>query len=186
MQIYLEEIDGALVVKYWGRELNGKIEELASDKSIPNSDFDETQIAGINREHARGFLGYPTISGHRSGKDWSTKFALGELTSDKNMAKAVFIDVTAKLKLEYRFELDEFGILSLGASLENQGTEYCLNEFSYWLPLPDRAVQTLDFAGRWSNERNPQRREIQIGRWIRDSREGKTGHNATIGEIALT
>jgi alpha-galactosidase len=186
MQIYLEEIDGALVVKYWGRELNGKIQELASDKSIPNSDFDETQISGINREHSRGFLGYPTISGHRFGKDWSTKFALDDLTSDKNKAKAVLIDATAKLKLEYRFELDEFGILLLCASLENQGTEYCLNEFAYWLPLPDRAVQTLDFAGRWSNERNPQRREIQIGRWIRDSREGKTGHNATIGEIALT
>lgn len=186
MQIYLEETAGAFVIKYWGRELNGKIEDLTSEKSIPNSDFDETQVAGMNREHSRGFLGYPTISGHRSGKDWSTKFALGELTSNKTKAKAIFVDATAKLKLEYLFELDQFGIFSLQASLENLGTDYCLNEFAYWLPLPDRAVQTLDFAGRWSNERNPQRREIQIGRWIRDSREGKTGHNATIGEIALT
>ncbi|MFM8329841.1 MAG: glycoside hydrolase family 36 N-terminal domain-containing protein, partial [Actinomycetales bacterium] len=66
------------------------------------------------------------------------------------------------------------------------GDDYCLNEFLYWLPLPDRANETLDFAGRWSNERNPQRRSIQVGRWVRDSREGKTGHNATIGEIAVT
>ncbi|NDA41881.1 MAG: hypothetical protein EBX85_04590 [Actinobacteria bacterium] len=54
------------------------------------------------------------------------------------------------------------------------------------MPIPNRADQTLDFVGRWSNERNPQRRDIGIGRWVRESLEGRSGHNFTIGEIALT
>ena len=185
-ELYLQEIAGALVVKYWGRKLNGNLAESQSNRSIPNSDFDQIQYPGINREHSRGWLGYPTISGHRSGKNWSTNFVLDDLTSTSNSSSAKFVDNAAKLKLSYKFQLDEFGILTIRASLENLGEDYCLNEFTYWLPLPDRANETLDFAGRWSNERNPQRRSIQIGRWVRDSREGKTGHNATIGQIALT
>lgn len=186
VEIYLQEVAGALVVKYWGRKLIGNLAELESDRTIPNSDFDQIQYPGINREHSRGWLGYPTISGHRSGRDWSTKFLLRELSSNETSASAKFVDDFTELELDYRFELDEFGILSISATLENLGDDYCLNEFLYWLPLPDRANETLDFAGRWSNERNPQRRSIQVGRWVRDSREGRTGHNATIGEIALT
>lgn len=185
-ELYLQEFAGALVVKYWGRKLTGNLAELQSSRTIPNSDFDQIQYPGINREHSRGWLGYPTIAGHRSGRDWSTNFQLNDLSSNEESASANFVDDVTKLKLNYKFALDEFGILSVSAALENFGEDYCLNEFIYWLPLPDQANETLDFAGRWSNERNPQRRSIQIGRWVRDSREGKTGHNATIGEIALT
>jgi alpha-galactosidase len=53
------------------------------------------------------------------------------------------------------------------------------------LPLPKEATQTLDFAGRWSNERNPQRKEIATGTWVRESREGRSGHNFSIADIAL-
>ena len=52
--------------------------------------------------------------------------------------------------------------------------------------MPREATQTLDFAGRWSNERQPQRRDIQIGTWVRESREGRSGHNFSIADIALT
>jgi alpha-galactosidase len=52
--------------------------------------------------------------------------------------------------------------------------------------LPKEATQTLDFAGRWSNERNPQRKEIATGTWVRESREGRSGHNFSIADIALT
>jgi alpha-galactosidase len=71
-------------------------------------------------------------------------------------------------------------------SLLNQGDDYALNELVYWLPLSDKARESLDFAGRWSNERNPQRKGIDVGRWVRESFEGRSGHNFTIGEIALT
>ena len=114
-ELYLQEIAGALIVKYWGRKLNGNLAEFQSNRSIPNSDFDQIQYPGINREHSRGWLGYPTISGHRSGKNWSTNFVLDDLTSTSNSSSAKFVDNAAKLKLNYEFTLDEFGILSIGA-----------------------------------------------------------------------
>lgn len=64
--------------------------------------------------------------------------------------------------------------------------DYILDEYIHWLPLPQEAQQSLDFAGRWSNERQPQRRDIAIGTWVRESREGRSGHNFSIADIALT
>lgn len=186
VDLLIEVVDGALVIRHWGKKISADVANFPTNQAIPNSDFDETQHPGFMREHSRGFLGYPTISGHRNGRDWSTRFTVKELKSDKSSAAVLLEDFELKLVLRVEFKLLDSGLVEINSELENLGDQYVLNEFIYWLPLPDRADESLDFAGRWSNERNPQRRSIEIGRWVRDSREGKTGHNATIGEIALT
>ena len=182
----LEEVAGALVIRYWGPTVTGGLAGIPFERTIPNSDFDQMQNPGVLREHSRGWLGYPTLSGHRAGINWSTQFEVISLKSDGDSASALLEDRSAKLQIQYNFYLDHNGVLKASAVLTNLGDTYTLNEFFYWLPLPGRATQSLDFAGRWSKERNPQRREIAIGRWVRDSFEGRSGHNFTIGEIALT
>lgn len=186
VDIYFEVVDGALLIRYWGESLMGDPATAPFHRSIPNSDFDEMMNPGLMREQSRGWLGAPTISGHRNGRSWSTKFEVTKLQSSNSELSALLRDATANLELEINGRLDEFGVFRLGYELINNGDEYTLNELSYWLPLSRQANQTLDFVGRWSNERNPQRREIGIGRWLRESHEGRGGHNGTIGEIALT
>jgi alpha-galactosidase len=186
VDFFCEEVDGALVIRYWGASITGDLSNFPFQRAVPHSDFDQVQVPGIMREHSRGWLGYPTISGHRNGMNWSTKFKVSSLTGNKTNFTAELVDDVAQLGLTISAHLDQFGVLRINYKLVNNGEDYCLNELLYWLPLPDRVTQTLDFAGRWSNERNPQRRDIQIGRWIRDSHEGRSGHNGTIGEIALT
>jgi len=185
VDIFLEVIDGALVVRYWGTSIEGGFENVPFTRSVAHSDFDAVQHPGVMREHSRGWLGYPTISGHRAGENWSTRFSVTKLESSNNSFRATLHDADAQLTLEHSGLLDKFGVLKSALKLVNHGADYTLNELFYWLPLSDKAVQTLDFAGRWSNERNPQRRDIQIGRWVRDSHEGRSGHNYTIGQIAL-
>ena len=186
VDLYLEVVDGALVIRYWGKSISGNFSALDFQRAIPHSDFDEMQNPGLLREHSRGWLGYPTISGHRNGENWSTKFKVVKLDSTKEKLTAKLVDESAKLELEVNLNLDKFGVIRLGYKLKNLGAAYTLNELAYWLPLSDRAQATLDFVGRWSNERNPQIREIGIGRWVRESHEGRSGHNFTIGQIALT
>jgi alpha-galactosidase len=186
VDIYLEIVNGALLIRYWGKSVEGDFSSVPFMRSVPNSDFDEVQNPGVMREHSRGWLGYPTISGHRNGHDWSTKFEVKKLSSTDESFSAELEDSAAQLKLTFAGALDTFGVLKTALTLTNNGDDYYLNELLYWLPLSDRATQTLDFAGRWSNERNPQRSDIGIGRWVRDSHEGRSGHNYTIGEIALT
>ena len=187
--LLIEVVNGALVIRHWGAPILGQNHDiaLASRVSIANSSWDEPQLPGLMRESARGFLGRPTLSGHRNGKAWSTKFEVTDFHHQGNHCTVTLRDFHAELEVIVTFDLDAFGVLIQKATVKNIGnSDYVLNEFIHWLPLPREATQTLDFAGRWSNERQPQRRDIQIGTWVRESREGRSGHNFSIADIALT
>jgi alpha-galactosidase len=177
------------VIQHWGAPIHGDLASVqtAIRPSIANSSWDEPQFPGIMRESSRGFLGRPTLSGHRNGKAWSTKFEVTDFHHEQNHVAVTFRDLHAALEVVITFDLDKHGVLFQRATVKNLAdTEYFLNEFIHWLPLPKEATQTLDFAGRWSNERNPQRKEIATGTWVRESREGRSGHNFSIAYIALT
>lgn len=182
-------IDGSLVIEHWGSPITTFGEEisLARVGSVTNSGFDEILFPGVTRESSRGFLGHSTLSGHRAGQTWSTKFDVTDFhQKDQNLYVRMFDDF-AQLQLEVKYSLDSFGVLKQNLEITNGGdSEYTLNELISWMPIPSEATQTLDFSGRWSNERQPQRSDINFGKWIRESREGRTGHHSTITEIALT
>ena len=187
--LLIEVVNGALVIRHWGASILGENHDIAaaSRVSIANSSWDEPQVPGIMRESARGFLGRPALSGHRNGKAWSTKFEVTDFHHQGNHCAVTLRDFHAELEVAVTFDLDVFGVLIQKATVKNIGdSDYVLNEFISWLPLPQEATQTLDFAGRWSNERQPQRRDIHIGTWVRESREGRSGHNFSIADIALT
>ena len=187
--LLLEVIDGALVIQHWGAPVQGDLAavQTAIRPSIANSSWDQPQFPGIMRESSRGFLGRPTLFGHRNGKAWSTKFEVTDFQHQKNRVGVTFRDLHAEIEVVISFDLDTNGVLFQRATVKNLAdTDYCINEFIHWLPLPKEATQTLDFAGRWSNERNPQRKEIATGTWVRESREGRSGHNFSIADIALT
>jgi len=187
--LLIEVVNGALVIRHWGAPLLGENHEIAtaSRTSIANSSWDEPQVPGLMRESARGFLGRPALSGHRNGSAWSTKFEVTDFHHHNNHCAVTLRDFHAQLEISITFDLDTFGVLTQKATLKNIGeSEYVVNEFIHWLPLPQEATQTLDFVGRWSNERQPQRRGIQTGTWIRESREGRSGHNFSVADIALT
>ena len=187
--LLIEVVNGALVIRHWGAPILGQNHDiaLASRVSIANSSWDEPQLPGLMRESSRGFLGRGSLSGHRNGKAWSTKFEVTDFHHQGNHCAVTLRDFHAELEVIVTFDLDAFGVLIQKATVKNIGnSDYVLNEFIHWLPLPREATQTLDFAGRWSNERQPQRRDIQIGTWVRESREGRSGHNFSIADIALT
>jgi alpha-galactosidase len=95
--------------------------------------------------------------------------------------------VAAGLEITANLELTAQGILRFSQTLKNTGNgDFALEELTSWLPLPDQIRETLDFTGRWVKERQPQRREIQVGTWAREIREGRSGHDYTIVQLALT
>ena len=184
-------VNDQLSIFHWGAPLRendlGQDLIAATTRAVSHSHFDEAITIDVMREHSRGHYGHPTISGHRDGKSWSTRFSLQSETHTENSLTAVLEDSYAELSLRLEYTLDTDGILSLQAALTNNGkSSYTLNEFIYWLPLPDRAKEVLDFSGRWSHERHPQRRNISFGLTTREVREGRTGHDYTIAQLALT
>ena len=55
-----------------------------------------------------------------------------------------------------------------------------LDDLNIALPVSSIATQHTDFTGNWSREKTPQQRDISVGKWTRQSREGRTGHDYTL------
>ena len=54
------------------------------------------------------------------------------------------------------------------------------------LPVPQRGEEVLDLTGRWCRERSPQRSPLPHGGRTRESRRGRTGHDAALLMVAGT
>ena len=106
--LLLEVVDGALVIQHWGAPLSGDLASAQSAirPSIANSSWDVPQFPGIMRESSRGFLGRPTVSGHRNGKAWSTKFEVSNFHHVGNHVAITFTDFHAQLEVVITFDLD--------------------------------------------------------------------------------
>ena len=188
-QLIAEVIDGALVIHHWGSEIatptNAGSFQLSRTRALGHSEFDSQPWPGIFHEHSRGFLGSPMLEGHRNGMDWSSRFQVSSFESTKDTISFVATDVEIALELQGKMGIDASGLLRIDYRLRNNGESYSLNGLRYWLPLPDKARERMDFFGRWSNERQPQRASIDVGLFSRESREGRSGHNFTIGIMAM-
>lgn len=187
--LIVELSGGSLSILHWGAEVGPGSQDLitATIDPVPHADLDEPIRPGLWRVNATGFLGRPAILGHRAGQDWSQKFEISSVEQSGNSIRVSAEDTIAGLKIETEISLNEFGILFVSQSLTNLGaTNFDLAEFNTWLPLPDYVAESLDYTGSWIKERKPQRRAIQTGIWSREVREGRSSHDYTISQLAMT
>jgi alpha-galactosidase len=181
-------------VLHWGADLGDPAPAawpelaLAGAPAVAPATLEEPVFRPLVREHARGWPGRPTLSGHRRGSDWSPAFALAELErAGGNRVTVHGVDKVAGLRLRSELELSPAGLLRLRHTLRNDGdAPYTVNELSCALPIPAHATELLDLTGRWCRERQPQRHPLELGGWVRENRRGRTGHDATIGLLAGT
>jgi alpha-galactosidase len=191
VQLVLSFDSGTPVILHFGADLGANLDpatlDLAAQEAVPHADLDDHINPGIWREDSRGFHGRPALLGHRAGQGWAPLFAIRSVEATAESIEIICHDTAASLEIVVTYELSSQGILKISQSVKNLGTiEFALNELNAWLPLPDHATETMDFTGRWVKERQPQRREIQVGTWAREVREGRSSHDYTIVQLAMT
>ncbi|MGO4594948.1 alpha-galactosidase [Leifsonia sp. 2TAF2] len=189
-------------VVHWGASLGPQTTEsvsaLAAAAQEPDTGnvVDQAVRVAILPEHHAGWEGRPGLAGHRSGAGWSPLFTVASVAivtadgtqprRDGRLVEAGPAIVTfhardhvAGLGLTLEFELLASGLLRARATVSNLGQGiYALTELNIAFPLPARAREILDFAGRWSKERIPQRSELVVGTHEREGRKGRTGSDA--------
>ncbi|MBK9724184.1 MAG: alpha-galactosidase [Actinomycetales bacterium] len=174
-------------VLHWGPALPVDIDlgDLSAmvGRAIPHSAPDQALVRRLLPVGADGWRLRPGLRGSRpDGTAHSPRFAVTSLdasTPGSVLLRAV--DDAASLEVAIELTLDEHGVLILRQTLTNAAdTTYLLAELGASLPLPPRASEVLDLAGRWCRERSPQRHPLPIGTWSRESRHGRTGHDAAI------
>ncbi len=189
VEVCIDLASGTPNVLHWGRPIGKNSPEALEVSQLdpaPHCDFDEPQVIGIWRENARGFLGRPTVIGSRNGADFSQLFVLADVIQNgNNDFTFISVDSDALLEVHARFSLDASGVLKVTQTIKNHGDDFNLESLTTFLPVPDRVTESLDFTGRWMNERQPQRNNLQVGSWVREGREGRTGHDYTLVQFTL-
>lgn len=189
-QVVFDFSAGTPQILHWGAQLGEQaIEQLraASIQPAAHAELDRHYFEGIWRENSRGSIARPALLGHRSGKDFSQLFELVDILATESKLVVTSRDQKAALEVRASFTFVGSGVLEISQQVTNLGTEdFVVDALEVFLPLPDYVAQSMDFAGRWVKERQPHLRDIQPGTWVREEREGRSSHDYTILQLAMT
>ena len=198
VSLLLDLVDGRLpAVVHWGADLgtltaaDAAALSLAGVEPLGANTVDVPVRVALLPEHHTGWVGKPGVDGHRDGRDWSPKFVTTGVTwrgvplgvdyleSGPGLLSVTAVAAEAGLALALDIEVLIGGLVRTRATLTNgKPGRYTVNALQTALPIPGRAREILDFAGRWGNERTPQRRVLGVGIHEREGRRGRTGADA--------
>jgi alpha-galactosidase len=136
----------------------------------------------VSPERSQSWSGWPGLSGHRGGLASQPLFELAGTDVDEQSDRVRLtyrgVDAAAALELTGEIELTDSGVVRTRQTLVNTSATaepYTVVDLITLLPVPDQVVELVDFAGRWSNEAQPQRIPLRQGSWLREQRRGRTG-----------
>ncbi|WP_203568604.1 alpha-galactosidase [Aestuariimicrobium ganziense] len=170
-------------ILHWGADL-GELDDAAlaglhsaTAATVGDSAVTFPQPVSVLPALAEGWLERPSLSGARSGgRAWSPLFAVTTREAGEHHLRVEARDEASALGLVVELTLEVGGVLAARAIVTNTGDDdYHLHTCELSLPVPAQAREQADFAGRWAQERQFQRREFQPGQWVRESRGGKPG-----------
>jgi alpha-galactosidase len=195
--VLLDVTEGRLpAVAHWGAPLGDLSEPqarnlvAAQQRVVAPTQVDRPMRLAVLPEHHTGYVGRPGLSGSRSGRSWSTRFAVREASLDgtpigsytsagRGRLAVAARDDEAELDLALVLELLPSGLLRCRAAVTNLGAEeFQVDDLVLALPVPAEANELLDFTGRWGKERVPVRSPFETGTRLREGRRGRTGADA--------
>jgi alpha-galactosidase len=155
-------------VLHWGAD--AEIAERALEPPVARAALDVPVRPMLVNERARGWRGREGIVGSRR---------LPALEWDGLTARAG--DVTVRAEVEET----PSGVTRLRHTIAAE-EPFELHRLALALPLPRVATEVLDLSGRWCRERAPQRRDLTLGTWLRETRHGRTGFDTPLVLVAGT
>lgn len=155
----------------------------------------------ILAEHASAWPSRPGLSGSRAGRDWSPRFAqvralvdgadaprgLVELAGEHTLT-VIADDEIAGLAFTLEIQSRASGLIRLRGRVRSTAgsgaSPYSLQELSLRLAIPDTAAEAMDFTGRWSMERIPQRAPLVVGTRTKENVRGRPSADAAFLTVA--
>ena len=183
-------------VVYWGRALaaldGDRADALiaASAPVVGSNNFEPVPRLAVLPEQSTGWSGRPGLRGSFAGRGWSAAFVTqsvrldgasvsGFVAAGPGTVDVFAVDDTGSLELRVLLELLPSGLLRGRATVANRAeVAYSLDELVLCFPIPAEADELLDFSGRHSLERVPQRSPFGFGTHVRENRKGRTGSDS--------
>ncbi|WP_127355780.1 alpha-galactosidase [Actinacidiphila soli] len=190
-------------VLHWGADLGALTEAalaalaLTGEPAVLNNSIDIPRRFTVWPTEADGWSGTPAHFGHLDGTSTAPRLATTRVAHHENPEGGgelvlELADTGAGLDVTLSYRLEPSGVLGVSAELTRRAAggqdrtggahgpagddaPYDLAQAFTLLPLPRRATEILDFTGKWSRERSPQRRPLGHGTHSREVRRGKPG-----------
>ncbi len=177
--------EGLPEVLHWGRDLGELRPEdldqlrLAQARPVSPSALDEPWPLTVLPGEHDGWEGRPGLEAHRRGRVEHPRWTVADA---RIRAGTLRVRAQARgLRLDSELSLDASGVLRVAHELTNTAdTPLELAALEAALPVDGRVGEVLDFTGRWTRERAPQRRDLAQGSHVRETRRGRTGHDAPL------
>jgi alpha-galactosidase len=129
---------------------------------------------------AQGWHGRPALLGHRAGAWPHPRFEVDDASLTDGALRIQAHDAAAAVAVTVHIVMESSGVVRMATKVRNEGADvYTVDAVSCQLPVDGPVTELLDFTGRWAAERSPQRGPLRHGLTLRESRRGKTGHDAT-------
>jgi alpha-galactosidase len=184
-------------VLHWGADVDLPDLSLpavvaALEPGVPHGTLDAPWPLTMLPGDADGWPGRPAVRGHRPtprsplpgavfpGSTAFPRWSVTTLDVSPSAVRVVAGDEAVGLELTCRLALEPSGVLLTDVTVRNIGdSSYVLDGITPVLPVPPRADEVLDLAGRWGREHSPQRSPLHVGIRSRESWRGRPGHDGT-------
>ncbi len=190
--VVAEQGDGLPAVLHWGADLGpGHLDALPAlvTPAVAHSAVERPLLPRLLPEAATGFAGRPGLQVLRAtaSRTWAPRFGGVQLAVEPDALTMTATDPELELELRSELRLERSGLLRLRHRVTNLGAQpVWILALEASLPVPATAGEVLDLSGRWCRERSPQRRPFHDGAVVRESRRGRTGHDAPLVVAAGT
>ncbi|MFJ4223540.1 alpha-galactosidase [Microbacterium sp. NPDC089695] len=175
------------VIVHWGEDLGDASAEalqglaLAAAPQRVSGGLDVTPVLSVLPTPGHGWLGTPGLEGHRSGTGVSARWHLAATDATADSARFSLVDDESRLAATVELALGASGLFRQRLTLRNSGSsDYTVQRLTAAFPLPWDATEILDTTGRHLRERSPQRHDATFGTYVRESRRGRPGADATL------
>ncbi|WP_082499052.1 MULTISPECIES: alpha-galactosidase [unclassified Rathayibacter] len=188
------------VLAHWGAPIRASDDELLDYTGTPlrpgiDGDSDMPYEPTVLPEHTYGWSGLPGLRTHRAGAAWSPRLRVasvsvagetlaegGVVQRESGLARIEARDEWAGVGVLLEIDLSPQGLLRTRVTVTNESDSAEPLEVigvDPALRITTDAREILDFSGRWSTEKIPQRHPVVVGTHSRSSRRGRTGLDAT-------
>ncbi|MDQ1582461.1 MAG: alpha-galactosidase [Microbacteriaceae bacterium] len=185
-------------VLHWGRDLgdlDGPTLATLAFTGVPavlNNSPDQPRFFGVWPTEFDGWSGTQAQTGHTSGTGTTPRPRLVEhevcVEADGSGGRLTlrWVDAISGTRPTVVYDLSPEGVLTVDMSIVRDGSlpsqapgmPYDLGGLTAMLPLPERATEIADFAGKWCRERSIQRFPVVYGTHRRVAHRGKPGHDS--------
>lgn len=181
------DLADAPVIVHWGADLG----ELAPDDLMAMVRADRPQRVsggldlgvrhGLVATPATGWLGTPGIEGDREGAGFALHFETTAVSLNEHAVVIDLADQESSLSARVELIVGEAGLLRQRLTVTNTGvTPFTVQAMQVGLPVPWESTEVLDTTGRHLRERSAQRHGLTYGTYVRESRRGRPGADATL------